>query len=97
MPMNYEQRIGQLFMIIANPKSDTRNMQRLMRYVEEVKIGGVLFHKGDPETQAVVTNRLQKASAVPLLIALDGECVLSKAFTYKWPVIIPANPSRTYR
>ena len=38
--MSYEQRIGQLFMIVANPKSDTRNMQRLMRYVEEVKIGG---------------------------------------------------------
>ena len=75
--MSYEQRIGQLFMIVANPKSDTRNMQRLMRYVEEVKIGGVLFHKGDPETQAVVTNRLQKASAVPLLIALDGEWGLS--------------------
>ena len=63
--MSYDQRIGQLFMIIANPKSDTRNMQRLLRYVEEVKIGGVLLHKGDPETQAVVTNRLQKASAVP--------------------------------
>ena len=75
--MSYDQRIGQLFMIIANPKSDTRNMQRLLRYVEEVKIGGVLFHKGDPETQAVVTNRLQKASAVPLLIALDGEWGLS--------------------
>ena len=71
--MSYDQRIGQLFMVIANPKSDTRNMQRLMRYVDEVKIGGVLFHKGDPETQAIVTNRLQKASAVPLLIALDGE------------------------
>ena len=75
--MSYEQRIGQLFMIVANPKSDTRNMQRLMRYVEEVKIGGVLFHKGDPETQAIVTNRLQKASDVPLLIALDGEWGLS--------------------
>ena len=75
--LSYEERIGQLFMIVANPKSDTRNMQRLMRYVQEAKIGGVLFHKGDPETQALVTNRLQKASAVPLLIALDGEWGLS--------------------
>ena len=31
-------------MIIVNPKSDTRNMQRLMRYVNEIKIGGILFH-----------------------------------------------------
>ena len=44
--MSYDERIGQLFMIIANPKSDTRNMQRLMRYVNEIKIGGILFHKG---------------------------------------------------
>lgn len=63
--MSYDERIGQLFMVIANPKSDTRNMQRLMRYVNEIKIGGILFHKGDPVTQAEVTNRLQKASRVP--------------------------------
>ena len=71
--MSYDERIGQLFMIIANPKSDTRNMQRLMRYVNEIKIGGILFHKGDPVTQAEVTNRLQKASRVPMLVSLDGE------------------------
>ncbi len=35
--MSYDERIGQLFMIIANPKSDTRNMQRLMRYVKPAK------------------------------------------------------------
>ena len=60
--MSYDERIGQLFMVIANPKSDNRNMQRLMRYVNDIKIGGILFHKGDPVTQAEVTNRLQKAS-----------------------------------
>ena len=75
--MSYDERIGQLFMIIANPKSDTRNMQRLMRYVNEIKIGGILFHKGDPVTQAEVTNRLQKASRVPMLVSLDGEWGLS--------------------
>ena len=45
--MSYDERIGQLFMVIANPKSDNRNMQRLMRYVNDIKIGGILFHKGD--------------------------------------------------
>ena len=75
--MSYDERIGQLFMVIANPKSDTRNMQRLMRCVNEIKIGGILFHKGDPVTQAEVTNRLQKASRVPMLVSLDGEWGLS--------------------
>lgn len=75
--MSYDERIGQLFMVIADPKADTRTTQRLMRYVNEVKIGGVLFHKGNPVTQAEVTNRMQKASRVPLLISLDGEWGLS--------------------
>lgn len=75
--MSYDERIGQLFMIIANPKSDSRNMQRLMRYVKEIKIGGILYHKGDPVTQAEVTNRLQKASHIPLMVSLDGEWGLS--------------------
>ena len=69
--MSYDERIGQLFMVVANPKSDNRNMQRLMRYVNEIKIGGILFHKGNPVTQAEVTNRLQKASRIPMLVSLD--------------------------
>ena len=75
--MSYDERIGQLFMVVANPKLDNRNMQRLMRYVDEIKIGGVLFHKGDPIEQAEVTNRIQRASHVPLFVALDGEWGLS--------------------
>lgn len=75
--MTYDERIGQLFMVIADPKSDNRNMQRLMRYVNEIKIGGILFHKGNPVTQAEVTNQLQKASRVPMFVSLDGEWGLS--------------------
>ncbi|MCC8134453.1 MAG: serine hydrolase [Tannerellaceae bacterium] len=75
--MSYDERIGQLFMVVSEPKTDNRTLQRLFRYIDEVKIGGVLFHKGDPVTQAEVTNRIQKESKVPLLIALDGEWGLS--------------------
>lgn len=72
-----DERLGQLFMVIANPKSDAANMKRLIKYIDDLKLGGILFHKGDPVTQADVTNRLQKLSRVPLLIALDGEWGLS--------------------
>lgn len=75
--MSQDERIGQLFMPIANPTSDNRNMQLLLRYVNEAKIGGILFHKGNPVTQAEVTNRLQKASRIPMLVSLDGEWGLS--------------------
>lgn len=75
--MTYDERIGQLFMVIADPKSDTRNMQKMLRYINDLKIGGVLFHKGNPVVQAEVTNRMQKASKVPLFVSLDGEWGLS--------------------
>jgi beta-lactamase len=75
--MTDDERVGQLIMIIAEPKLDAANMRRLERYVSELKIGGVLFHTGDPGTQAEVTNRLQRAARLPLFIALDGEWGLS--------------------
>lgn len=79
--MSSDERIGQLFMVIANLKTDTRNMQRLMRYVNDIKAGGILFHKGDVATQAELTNRLQRASRVPMLVSLDGEWGLSMRLT----------------
>ena len=75
--MNEDEKIGQLFMIVANPTLDAGNMQTLEGYVKNIRIGGILFHRGDAVTQADVTNRLQKSSRVPLFIALDGEWGLS--------------------
>lgn len=75
--LSMDERIGQLFMVIADVKTTNQNMQRLLRYVNELKIGGVLFHKGSPEEQAKLTNRMQAASKVPLLVSLDGEWGLS--------------------
>lgn len=75
--MSEDERIGQLFMVIVDPKSDTKNMQKVQDYIRNSKIGGILFQKGDPATQADVTNRAQKLSRVPLFIALDGEWGLS--------------------
>ena len=75
--MTEDERLGQHFMIIADPSTDTRNINRLVNLVNNQKIGGILFQRGDPESQVKVTNRLQKEASVPLLIALDGEWGLS--------------------
>ena len=68
-----DEKIGQLFMPVAVPTSDAQNMQLLNGYIQNMKIGGLLFRSGDPVTQADLTNRLQKNARVPLLISLDGE------------------------
>ncbi|OAV71870.1 putative glycoside hydrolase [Bacteroidales bacterium Barb6] len=75
--LSADERIGQLFMPVADPSADSRNMQTLLRYVKEAKIGGILFHKGNAVMQAEVTNRIQAEARVPLLVSLDGEWGLS--------------------
>ena len=60
-------------MVVAEPKSDAANMRKIESYITNQKVGGVLFHKGNPLTQAEVTNRLRKVSRISLFIALDGE------------------------
>jgi len=75
--MSEDERLGQHFMIVADPSMDTRNINSLIKLINAQKIGGILFQRGDPESQAKVTNRLQKEAFVPLLIALDGEWGLS--------------------
>ena len=75
--MSEDERLGQHFMIVADPSTDTRNINSLIRLINVQKIGGILFQRGDPESQAKVTNSLQREANVPLLIALDGEWGLS--------------------
>jgi beta-glucosidase-like glycosyl hydrolase/CubicO group peptidase (beta-lactamase class C family) len=80
--MTEEERIGQLFMVIAEPAGETENMTRLTKLVKEQKIGGILFHAGNPESQVAVTNRIGKEARIPLLIALDGEWGLSMRLSH---------------
>ena len=75
--MNEEERIGQFFMVIVEPSTSTNNINRVVSLINNQKIGGVLFQRGDPESQAVMTNRIQREARIPLLIALDGEWGLS--------------------
>ncbi|MDR1380110.1 MAG: serine hydrolase [Tannerella sp.] len=75
--MSEEERIGQLFMIVAEPVAETRNITKLINLIHNLKIGGILFQRGSPESQITVTNRLQREARIPLLIALDGEWGLS--------------------
>jgi beta-glucosidase-like glycosyl hydrolase/CubicO group peptidase (beta-lactamase class C family) len=80
--MSEEERIGQLFMVIAEPVAETKNITRLLRLVNRQKIGGILFLKGKPDAQAIVTNRLQQEAQIPLLIAIDGEWGLSMRLSH---------------
>lgn len=73
--MTMDEKIGQLFMVVADPKS-TYNT-RINRNIKEQKIGGVLFSGGELMDQAKSTNLYQSNSKIPLFISFDGEWGLS--------------------
>ena len=68
-----EQRLGQLFMVAAYSNKDRSHVDHIERLVRNQNIGGVMFLQGGPRRQVQMTNRLQAAAKVPLLIAMDAE------------------------
>ena len=79
--LTIDERIGQLFMVIADTHTTTANKNLIKRYIDQQKIGGILFSKGTIAKQANITNYAQEASKTPLFIALDGEWGLNMRLT----------------
>ncbi len=71
--LSQEERLAQLFMVAAYSNRDSVYEKELVKYVSENSIGGVIFFQGGPVRQAMLTNRLQKASKVPLMVGMDAE------------------------
>lgn len=70
--MTLEQKAGQLFMIAAYSNKDETHYAEIEKYIRTNNIGGLIFMQGDPITQVKLTNRYQKASNIPLMIAMDA-------------------------
>lgn len=74
--MSLEEKIGQLFSIRAygNYKSqDDHSYQELLHKINTFHVGGITFFSGDTYGQTVLTNKLQRASDIPLWISEDME------------------------
>lgn len=77
--LTLDEKIGQLFMPVVDPSSSWRN--RAASYVNNQKVGGILFSKGTLASQAEMTNYLQGIAKTPLFVSLDGEWGLSMRLT----------------
>ena len=69
-------KIGQLFIVSAYGEfynQDDRRYKELVDMVEKQHIGGIIFMSGDVYGQAILTNKLQKLSSIPLWITQDME------------------------
>ncbi len=74
--MTLRQKIGQMFVVAARGgfyTEDNRVWERMSEAVAEHEVGGVMFFSGNIYDQAIVTNRLQKKSRIPLWVSQDME------------------------
>jgi beta-N-acetylhexosaminidase len=71
--MTIDQKIGQLFMPRGNYSGKGYDPQKLLKWVKEYHLGGMVFFAGQPTVQAQITNDLQAASKIPMFIGEDFE------------------------
>ncbi len=92
--MTVEEKIGQLFMVQAYSNADKKHEKFMTDMIQKYHVGNLIFMQGTPEKQAVLTNKYQSLSKVPLLIGFDGEwgldMRLKNTFRYPWNMTLGA-------
>jgi len=85
--MSVNEKIGQLFMVQAYSNKKDTHSNFIKDLIEKHHIGGLIFMQGTPKKQAVLTNKYQAISKIPLLIGFDGEWGLDMRLknTYRFP------------
>ena len=71
--LSVDQKIGQLFMVMAFSEQEEVHFQEIENEVVENQIGGIVFSLGDPLGQTQWLNKLQAKAKTPLLIGMDAE------------------------
>ncbi len=72
--LSLRERLGQLLMSPVQVEQATgARLEELKKQLTELGLGGVVVRGGSPETVAALTNELQRAARVPLLVGADYE------------------------
>lgn len=92
--MSIDEKIGQLFMVQAYSNLDDKHEKFITEMIEKYHVGNLIFMQGTPKKQAVLNNKYQELSKIPLLIGFDGEwgldMRLKNAFRYPWNMTLGA-------
>ena len=85
--MSIDEKIGQLYMVQAYSNLDQKHEDFITEMITKYHVGNLVFMQGTPEKQAVLNNKYQALSKVPLLIGFDGEWGLDMRLkdTYRFP------------
>ncbi len=71
--MSLEERIAQLLIVRVSSNGSEADIRKSVDNIAKYRPGGVCFFKGTPSREASVTNRMQAASKIPLIVSIDGE------------------------
>lgn len=71
--LTLDEKIGQFFMIATFSNRNEVEYRQIERLIADYHLGGLIFFQGGPYRQALLTNRYQAQSKVPLFIGIDGE------------------------
>lgn len=71
--MTNDERLGQLFMYAAYPKNGSADELRVIKAIQDYKLGGLIFFQGAPTQIARLSNLYQSKSRIPLMVAMDAE------------------------
>ncbi len=71
--MSLDEKIGQLFMIRAHSDLGSDHIKSVEEQIKKYKVGGLCFFQGTPTKQAELTNKYQRLSDTPLMVAIDAE------------------------
>lgn len=92
--MSLDEKLGQLFMIAAYSNKGAAHKKEILNLIENHHIGGLIFFQGGPIRQAKLTNDFQRASKLPLMIAMDAEWGLAmridSSYKLPWPLTVGA-------
>ena len=85
--MTIDEKIGQLFMVQAYSNLDQKHEDFITEMITKYHVGNLIFMQGNPQKQAVLNNKYQEISKLPLMIGFDGEWGLDMRLknTYKFP------------
>jgi len=104
--LTLRERIGQMIVPDApgyEYSEDSDTFIRLRHYVEDLKVGGIMFLKGKVQSQFDLTKRLQELSDLPLLISADFERGIGMRlddgteFPYNMAVAATGDPLLAYK
>lgn len=79
--MSVEEKIGQLFMIAVWSEWQEQTLEKIYKDAAKYHIGGVCFFAGPAHKQAVISNRLNEETKIPMLYGVDGEWGLGMRVT----------------